>query len=200
VATSVNEEDLMAAYVDGDPEAFNMLFKSLSPRIHGFFVRRFGNASVADDLLQTTFLKVHRARKEYRKGSPVRPWIFTIAARVGLDELRRRGRRPEDADDKRLEKAVRTAALEQADTSTLMERSDIAAKVKAALETLPESQRVVVDLHRYQGLTFSEIGEILGTTEGAVKLRAFRVYERLRKQLAPLMEEVSGSPVQANGG
>jgi RNA polymerase sigma-70 factor (ECF subfamily) len=200
VATSTNEEALMAAYVDGDPAAFNALFKSLSPRIHGFFVRRFGNASVADDLLQTTFLKVHRARKEYRTGSPVRPWIFTIAARVGLDELRRRGRRPEDADDKRLEKAVRTAALEQTDASTLMERSDIAAKVKAALETLPESQRVVVDLHRYQGLTFSEIGEILGTTEGAVKLRAFRVYERLRKQLAPLMREVSGSPVQADGG
>ena len=67
-----------------------------------------------------------------------------------------------------------------------VDASDRAARVRAALAELPESQRVVVVLHRYEGLTFGEIARALGTTEGAVKLRAFRAYERLRVRLAPL--------------
>ena len=61
-------------------------------------------------------------------------------------------------------------------------------RVRAALEALPESQRAIVHLHRYEGLTFAEIARVLGTTEGAVKLRAFRAYERLRKQLRGAIE------------
>jgi RNA polymerase sigma-70 factor (ECF subfamily) len=57
-------------------------------------------------------------------------------------------------------------------------------RVRAAVDALPESQRVIVHLHRYEGLTFAEIAGSLATTEGAVKLRAFRAYGRLRKQLA----------------
>ncbi|MCA9668143.1 MAG: RNA polymerase sigma factor [Myxococcales bacterium] len=180
----------MAAYVDGDLEAFDTLFRALAPRIHGFFVRRFGDPTIADDLLQVTFLKLHRARAQYNVGSPVRPWVFTIAARASLDELRRRGRRPEDADEIRLEKATRAAALDRASGPDAVERADIAAKVREALDKLPESQRVVVHLHRYEGMTFGEIGEVLGSTEGAVKLRAFRAYEQLRRHLTPLMREV----------
>ena len=190
--SAVNEEALMAAYKDGDRPAFDALFRSLAPRIHGFFLRRFGDPAVADDLLQTTFMKVHRARRDYRDGAPVRPWIFTIAARVGLDERRRRGRRPEDADEARLEKATRAVALERSTALDAVEHAELAKRVRAALDQLPESQRVVIHLHRYEGLTFDEIGKVLDSTEGAVKLRAFRAYEQLRKHLAPVMREMKG--------
>jgi RNA polymerase sigma-70 factor (ECF subfamily) len=192
---TVDEEALMAAYSEGDGEAFNELFSSLGPRIHGFFLRRFGNDAVADDLLQTTFLKVHRARAEYRIGAPVRPWVFTIAARVGLDEYRRRGRRPEMTDDQSMERATSAVAMERAAKTDLAERADIAAHVRSALEILPDSQREVVMLHRYEGFTFAEIGKMLGLSEGAAKLRAFRAYERLRERLAPLVEEAGGVAV-----
>jgi RNA polymerase sigma-70 factor (ECF subfamily) len=185
---TVDEEALMAAYVDGDRQAFSRLFRSLAPRIHGFFLRRFGDSAVADDLLQVTFMKIHRARHDYRRDSPLRPWVFTIAARVGLDEHRRRARRPEEADDERLQQAAQGTAAGQAaqpDGQQLVERAELVAEVRTALERLPESQRVVIHLHRYEGLTFEQIGQILGTTEGAVKLRAFRAYEQLRKQLSP---------------
>ena len=61
-----------------------------------------------------------------------------------------------------------------------------------ALESLTEPQRVVVHLHRFEGLGFAEIGRILGISEGAAKLRAFRAYEALRKRLGDLVEE--GAP------
>src|SRR2546429_465875 len=87
-----SEEELMDAYVTGDRRAFERLFALLAPRVHGFFLRSFGDRAVADDLLQITFLKMHRARGEFRRGSRVRPWLFAIAARVRLDELRKRYR------------------------------------------------------------------------------------------------------------
>ena len=64
---------------------------------------------------------------------------------------------------------------------------DLREAVRAALDALPESQRTVIHLHRYEGLTFAEISRVLGTTPGAVKLRAFRGYETLRERLKGLL-------------
>jgi RNA polymerase sigma-70 factor (ECF subfamily) len=178
----------MEAYVKGDKAAFQKLFSLLGPRVHGFFLRKFRNPAVADDLMQITFMKIHRARNDYQIGQPVRPWLFTIAARVRLDELRRRHRRPEDSDPEGLDRAAATADVRRAAMEDdVVERKDVAAKVREALDALPESQRVVVQLHRYEEFTFDEIAKMIGSTEGAVKLRAFRAYEKLREYLRPLL-------------
>jgi RNA polymerase sigma-70 factor (ECF subfamily) len=108
--------------------------------------------------------------------------MFTVAARVRLDELRRRRRLPEDSDEEAVARAEDPAEPFSADAS------DRAEAVRAALEALPESQRAVIHLHRYEGLTFAEIAKAFGTTEGAVKLRAFRGYERLRESLQALVQ------------
>ena len=184
---SPTEEELMEAYVAGDPAAFNALFRSVGPAVHGFFVRRFGDPTIADDLLQVTFMKLHRARDSYRIGSALRPWLFTIAARVRLDELRKRHRRPEDSDNDRIERTEDRLHQHHAHDSDTPE--EIVDGVRAALLELPESQRVVVVLNRYYGFTFREIAGMLDTTEGAVKLRAFRAYEQLRKKLQPLLTQ-----------
>jgi RNA polymerase sigma factor (sigma-70 family) len=180
------EEALMTAYCGGDVTAFDRLFASLGPRLHGFFMRSFNSAPVADDLLQTTFLKLHRARGDYHRGLPVRPWVFSIAARVRLDELRKRRRLAEDLDEEalaRLEDGQET----QGGAAEAAEAGERVARVREALASLPESQRVIIHLHRVEGMTFEQIARILQTTEGAVKSRAFRGYERLRKQLTPLL-------------
>jgi RNA polymerase sigma-70 factor (ECF subfamily) len=184
----MTEEALMAAYAKGDRRAFERLFATLAPRVHGFFLRAFREASVADDLMQMTFLKIHQARGDYQPERPLRPWVFSIAARVRIDEIRRRYRLAEDLDEARLERAEELLALgtnPEEDLAT----ADLAAKVRAALARLPESQRVVIDLHRYEGMSFAEIADVLGTTEGGVKLRAFRAYERLREVIGPLLAE-----------
>jgi RNA polymerase sigma factor (sigma-70 family) len=181
----MNEEALMAAYCDGDRSAFERLFAALGPRVHGFFLRSFHSAAVADDLMQTTFLRLHRARGDYHRDQPLRPWLFTIAARVRLDEYRRRKRIPEDLDEEAVAQAEEAVPRQAPEVGSA--GGERAESVRAALEALPESQRLIIHLHRYESLTFAEIGRVLGATEGAVKLRAFRAYERLRKQLAPLV-------------
>ena len=67
--------------------------------------------------------------------------------------------------------------------------SELVARVRHAVDQLPETQRVVVHLNRFEGMTFLEIAQVLGITEGAVKLRAFRAYETLRKLLRESIEE-----------
>ncbi|HTO99719.1 MAG TPA: sigma-70 family RNA polymerase sigma factor, partial [Myxococcales bacterium] len=165
----------------GDARAFETLFARLAPRVHGFFLRSFRDEGVADDLLQVTFMKVHRARGQFRPELKLLPWLFAVAARVRLDELRRRLRLPEDASEEALaladERAPRDPPAE----------ADVKDAVRAALDALPESQRTVIHLHRYEGMTFAEIAKALGTTPGAAKLRAFRGYETLRQQLKGLL-------------
>jgi RNA polymerase sigma factor (sigma-70 family) len=180
--TGPTDEELMSAYVSGEVRAFERLFARLAPRVHGFFLRSFRDAAVADDLLQVTFMKVHRARSQYRNDLKVAPWLFAVAARVRLDELRRRLRLPEDADEEALARADEKLSREAEPKAD----GDVAETVRRALEALPESQRTVIHLHRYEGLTFAEIARVLGTTPGAVKLRAFRGYETLRETLKEL--------------
>src|SRR5437660_5004424 len=175
------DEELMSAYVAGDARAFEKLFARLAPRVHGFFLRSFRDGSVADDLMQVTFMKVHRARETYRKDLRVTPWLFAVAARVRLDELRKRLRLPEDADEEALARA------EVQDPADPPLDADVKNAVRAALEALPESQRTVIHLHRYEGMTFGEIADVLCSTQGAVKLRAFRGYETLRQRLKGLL-------------
>jgi RNA polymerase sigma-70 factor (ECF subfamily) len=140
---------------------------------------------VADDLLQTTFLKLHRARDTFRPGAKVRPWVFGIAARVRVDELRRRYRLPRSVSDEALDD------LRFSIPAPRPEAGQVAARVQAAIAELPESQRVVVLLHRFEGLTFAEIGDALGAAEGAVRIRAFRAYATLRKKLEDLADAPS---------
>jgi RNA polymerase sigma-70 factor (ECF subfamily) len=184
--SDVEEEALMTAYVAGDADAFRRLFGRLAPRLHAFLRRSVGSGAEADDLLQQTFLRLHDARDRWRSGQPVRPWLFTIAARARLDWLRRRSRSPEvpEAAD-----AVANAPAAGDGADDALVRGEVAARVRAELDRLPEAQRTIVHLHRYEGMTFGQIAAVLGTTEGAVKLRAFRAYETLRRRLADLVEE-----------
>jgi RNA polymerase sigma-70 factor (ECF subfamily) len=179
--TPMTREALMAAYVAGNEQAFLRLFAELAPRIHAFFRRSFGADPVADDLMQQTFLKLHQGRRQFRADAPVLQWAFAIAARVRLDELRRRYRQPL-LDEDGLDAVERTPAAPVVDPALAAE---VAASVRSALDELPASQRVVVHLHRYEGMSFAEIGKVLGTSEGAVRIRAFRAYERLRDRLRP---------------
>lgn len=175
----------MEAYVGGDATAFQRLLETLGPSLYAFFRRSTGDAAVAEDLVQTTLLKLHGARGSWQPKERLRPWIFTIAANVRADWLRSRGRAVEEALDG--EPPPDPAAPDDARAGLLArERDD---RVRAALEGLSEPQRAVVHLHRFEGLSLAEVGSALGISEGAAKLRAFRAYEQLRKLLADLVAE-----------
>src|SRR5688572_6771630 len=86
------ESELMGRYCDGDTAAFRELYAQIAPRLLGYLIRMAGNRPVAEDLLQQTFLKVHRARSAYVRGADPLPWIYAIAHRTFLDDARGRSR------------------------------------------------------------------------------------------------------------
>jgi RNA polymerase sigma-70 factor (ECF subfamily) len=170
------DEALMLAYRAGDDDAFRRLFERYATRLLRTVRRHVASADDATDIVQQTFLHLHRSREDFRDGQLLRPWIFTICLNLRRDHFRRRGRRPEaplDLDGRR------DPFVEAYDPV----RQERIAQVKAAVEALPGAQREVIDLHWFQGLPFQEIAEIVGASETAVKVRAHRGYERLRRVL-----------------
>jgi RNA polymerase sigma-70 factor (ECF subfamily) len=178
------DERLMERYALGDSDAMELLFRRHAPRIHAFFSRAFRDASTCEDLVQTTFLKLHKARTSYTAGAPFRPWLFTFAARTRVDELRRRYRQRHGSETS-LDAlpADEEPRYEGAYADPRVER------VRRAFQTLPEGQRLVVLLHRYEEMTFAEVAAVLSDIEGrevresAARVRAFRAYAALRAAL-----------------
>jgi RNA polymerase sigma factor (sigma-70 family) len=182
-----DEQALMAAYAAGDDRAFEPLFRVLAPRLLSFFRRSISDPALCEDLLQTTFVRLHAARSRYRPGAPLRPWLFTIAARVRIDELRRRQRRPRAAHEDELEQLQ--AEPDPQHAAAGIDEDARMHSVRDAIQALPEAHRSVVHLHRFEGLSFAEIGSALGISAGAARIRAFRAYAMLREQLRPLVQE-----------
>ena len=171
----------MEAVLAGDVRAFEGLYRALAPRVRGFLRGLCGDDRTAEDLTQTTFLKVHRARHTYQRGAPVEPWIFAIARRSWLDHRRARRRRPEDlsADGTVPEPVVREeapAGFDRLDPA-------VADALQAGLAALPDAQREAVVLLKVEGLSVADAAQIAGITPGALKVRAHRGYEALRKAI-----------------
>lgn len=165
----------MEAYVDGNPDAFDALYRKLSPNLFGYLLRLTRQRERAEDLLQVTFAKVHRARSSYLRGAPVLPWMLAIARRSFLDERRHASSRSEDlSSDGNLPEPKAEDAGVPADLSAALER---------ALDSLPEAYREAIQLTKVSGLSIAEAAEVLGASETAVKLRVHRGYTQLRKEL-----------------
>ena len=176
----------MERFCDGDSAAFDALFGRYSREIHRFLTRVVHDPALAEDLTQVTFLSLVRSRDRYLRGSRVSPWLYAIATNAARDSLRHRRRRPEDLT--RDGETPRDAA----EAPSTFRDPGLEKLVSAALEKLPASQREAVVLHRFHGLSFAEIAEALGTSVGAVKVRAHRGYEKLRELLQGLSEEGEG--------
>jgi RNA polymerase sigma-70 factor (ECF subfamily) len=178
-------KELMARYCDGDASAFRELYAAVSPKLYGYLVKMARSKAVADDLLQQTFLKVHRARAAYVRGADPVPWIYAIAHRTFIDDVRK-GKRAKvgvgDTDD--LPEIAADLHGEPADRKD-EPRADpeLLAATLDALAELPEQQREAVVLTKLQGKSVAEAAEIAGTTVGAMKVRAHRGYEALRAKL-----------------
>jgi RNA polymerase sigma-70 factor (ECF subfamily) len=181
---ALEASQLMARYCDGEAAAFQRLYGLLAPRVLGYLKGLLGDRAAAEDVLQQAFIKVHEARGTYVRGANPIPWVYTIAHRTCLDELRRRKRsRVRLSKDGVVGEAAGPAAgLTGADATAAEtdEPSPEAAAALAALQRLPENQRQALLLTKVQGRSVAEAAQIAGTTPGAIKLRAHRAYVTLR--------------------
>jgi RNA polymerase sigma factor (sigma-70 family) len=174
----------MGRYCDGDARAFQQLYALLAPRILAYLTGLIGERALAEDLLQQTFLKLHQSRAVYvRNANPV-PWIYTIAHRTCLDELRRRkAARVRLTGDGTLPNEPR-ATLEGTAEEAAAPAEAPAAISLADLDGLPQNQKEALILTKVHGHSLAEAAMITGTTPGAIKLRAHRAYVTLRGRLA----------------
>ena len=186
---------LMTRYQDGDIEAFEALHQALRPLLTRFFVARVHDAQRADDLLQETFLQVHRARHTYDPAYPVGPWLFAIARHTFFTECRRSRRRHEA----RHEPLPETLLDSGANPFDGLQARDA---VRVALPLLSPASRQAVLLHHVLGLSFEEMAQRLGSPNLVLRARASRGIARLSRAILGETERgrcVARSPL-AQGG
>ena len=184
------DEQLMAAYVAGDAAAFRVLFQRYGDPLYALVRRRVRGEDDARDLVQQTFLQLHRAREDFRPDARLRPWLFTIAFNLVREHYRRKGRRPEDVvAPELLGPLAAGAGVAEAPGSSppaapdLIEQRQRLDRVRAALASLPHAQREVIELHWFEECPYDEVAAIVGASVEAVRVRAHRGYERLRALL-----------------
>jgi RNA polymerase sigma-70 factor (ECF subfamily) len=165
---------LMREYQSGRFEAFDEIYESIAPALRRYLLSQARDAAKADDLVQETFLQMHRARHTYDASFPLMPWATAIARHVWLMDRRTLSRRPWAPDD-----AAELELPVKAEAASLADRVE----VRRALGKVAPSRRDAVIQHHLLGFSFKEIAARAGIAETAAKLRSSRGMAQLRALL-----------------
>lgn len=168
--------DAMVAYQRGELSAFDRLYERLAPKLRGYLAALTWDPARSEDLLQETFLQMHRSRRSYIPKRPVTPWAFAIARHVYLMDRRASARR-------RKFEVGAIEELPEIPVPAAMEGLAARGVLLEALGQLSEDRREAVLLHHVWGFTFGEIGAMLGIREGTAKVRAHRGLQALRENI-----------------
>ena len=168
---------LLVEYQQGNRQAANEFAASLHPVLYRYFLAQTGNPSKAEDLMQECWVRIHRGRSSYRPGEPVLPWAFAIARHTKIDEYRK-----DTARANREAAVAGPAGIEPStDPRRAMEQSLEASAILSRLHELPDGQREVFMMLKVQGMSVDEVADLIGSSRSAVKQKAYRAYETLRK-------------------
>ena len=172
----------------GNMAAFDVLLAKYRKPIVHFMFRMVHNQAVAEELAQEVFLRVYRSRETYRAEARFSTWVYRIATNLGVNHAR----------DTRHERNASTIYLDQPDmetgtkpdvaddTPTIeadMLRSERMNAIRQYVLALPERQKTAVLMHKYEGMDYKQIGEVLKLSESATKSLLFRAYQTLREKL-----------------
>jgi RNA polymerase sigma-70 factor (ECF subfamily) len=187
--TLCSDEELLACFRRGQREAFGLLVRRYEGELYGYLRRYLGDANLADDVFQNTFLQLYTKIAQYEPGRPVRPWLYTIATHQAIDALRRNGRHQvlsldQERDDSgspdmpQLVGVLESRCPNPLDQAQGEERRQT---VRATVDRLPDFLRQVVILAYYQGLKYRDIADILNIPVGTVKSRLHTALTRLQE-------------------
>lgn len=181
---------LMLRAKDGDEVAFTELVTNYQDRIVGIFSHLLGSKDAAEDLAQEVFLRVYRSRANYRAKAKFSTWLFRIANNLASNTRRNKGRRKEVNLNPQDSGPLGMRPEEQIlmEKSGLMPARQIGLKetqavVREALGTLNERQQMAVLLHKFEGMSYADIGAAMKLSEAAVKSLLSRARDNLRVQL-----------------
>jgi RNA polymerase sigma-70 factor (ECF subfamily) len=184
----MEDSAIMLELKAGNMVAFDFLMQKYRKPIINFMFRMARNQAVAEELAQEVFLRVYRSRDTYRAEARFSTWLYRIATNLGVNHAR----------DTRHERAASTVYLDEADSETgttpdvadqtpgveaRLVRDEKMAAIREHVMALPERQRLGVLMHKYEGMDYKQIGEVLKLSESATKSLLFRAYQTLREKL-----------------
>ena len=164
--------DLLERFAAGDLDAFESLFRQYQSAVYRWIVRIIRDPASAEDLTVETFWRAYRAHARFRPDGNFGAWLRRIATNAALDHLRSSRAYVELPEDLPADPAPDSAAQNESRTA-----------IRRALISLPPRFRVVLQLGLIEDESYRAIGEALGISESAVKLRMFRGVRQLRKKL-----------------
>jgi len=172
----------------GNMSGFDFLLQKYRKPIVNFMYRMVHNQAVAEELAQEVFLRVYRSRETYRAEARFSTWLYRIATNLGVNYAR----------DTRHERTASTIYLDEVDSETgttpdvaddepsaeasILRRERLNA-IRQHVLALPERQRMAVLMHKYEGMDYKQIGDVLKLSESATKSLLFRAYQTLREKL-----------------
>jgi RNA polymerase sigma-70 factor (ECF subfamily) len=201
---TLTDEELLRRIQRGDDAGFGVLVRRYERELYGYLRRYLGDAHLADDVFQNTFLQVYVKSDQFEDGRPVRPWLYTIATNQAIDAMRKQGRHSTVSLDRQATQTddgeVRPLAgmLQGSDDGPdlLTEREERRQRLRGCVDRLPDFLRQVVILAYFQALKYREIAEVLDIPVGTVKSRLHTALLKLQ-EFEELLETASPEPVLA---
>ena len=182
----------MARVGEDDERAFAELVRRFQGRVMNLVSRVLNDRECGDDIAQEVFVRVYVHRRNYRRGSKFSTWLFTIAANLAKNEIRRRVRRRNWFSLNALQDMLKDSAIQLADPTegreSRMEREQLQEAMGRAIATVPEKYRLALVLRDIDGLTYEEIAQVLGIPGGTVRSRINRARGMLKRKLIPLLK------------
>jgi len=188
MATATTDILLMMRAREGDRDGFDELVQRHRTDLIGYLYRMVFNYAIAEELAQEAFLRAYRSRARYQPTAKFTTWLYRIATRLAWNWLRdnRHSLRSESLECEREDHRPLEIPDPQPLADSRLVQADRARRVQRALARLPERQRAAVIMLRYNGLSYGEIADALGTSSQSVKALLFRAHTTLRDRL---MEE-----------
>jgi RNA polymerase sigma-70 factor (ECF subfamily) len=166
---------LMIASQQGDRQAYEALLARVAALVQAYVRRRVGDAAWVEDVVQECLIALHRARHTYDPARPFAPWLYAIVQNRLVDALRMLRRR--------LLRELQAEPMLEKSTRAVQERDAMLSDVRRAVAGLPDNQRRVIELLKFEELSVREVAARLGMTETNVKVTAHRGYRALRQRI-----------------
>ncbi|MEX2139514.1 MAG: sigma-70 family RNA polymerase sigma factor [Pirellulales bacterium] len=176
----LTDEELLALYKsEGDRTAFESLVQRYERELYSYLRRYLGDATLAEDAFQATFLQVHLKMEQFDPERKFRPWLYTIATNQAIDAQRRNKRHRMVSLDRRnqsdtegdIGSLLQLLVGKEPGAASNLEREERQAWIRQAVENLPEQLRSALVLVYYQGMKYREAADVLGIPVGTVKSR-----------------------------
>ena len=192
MAIQASDAEIMLRVKKGDREAFSLLVQRHRKPLINFIYRFTANPAESEDLAQEVFIKVFLSASSYEARAAFSTWLYRIATNSALNFVRDRNARLTYSLDQEPDDPGKQGQIELPDGKSLVEdrllETEKIKKIRGALTSLPENQRLAVILTKYQDLSLKETAEVLKCSETAVKSLIFRAYTALREELVEMVD------------